>query len=79
MNAACYHLAAATGRPLWPIVFGMTLLLFFGLPFVLRNLWPSMRRRTAWLISLAVVFVYLFVMTPARVAISNILRGGQSM
>jgi hypothetical protein len=57
----------------------MTLLLFFGLPFVLRNLWPSMRRRTAWLISLAVMFVFLFVMTPARVAISNILRGGQSM
>ncbi len=79
MNAVCHLLAAATGRPLWPVVFGMTLLLFFGLPFVLRDLWPSMRRRTAWLISLAVVFVYLFVMTPARVAISNILRGGQSM
>ena len=79
MNAACQLLAAATGRPLWPIVFGMTLLLFFGLPFVLRNLWPSMRRRTAWLISLAVMFVFLFVMTPARVAFSNLLHSGRSM
>ena len=79
MNAASHLLAAASGRPLWPVVLGMTLLLLLGLPFVLRNLWPGMRRRTAWLISLAVVFVFLFIMTPARVAISNILRGGQSM
>lgn len=79
MIIAFHLLADAPARPLWPVVLGMTLLLLLGLPFVLRNLWPSMRRRTAWLISLAVVFVFLFIMTPARVAISNILRGVQSM
>ena len=79
MKAAYPLLAAASGRPLWPVVFGMTLLLLLGLPFVLRNLWPSMRRRTAWLISFAVVFVFLFVMTPARVAFSNLLHSGRSM
>lgn len=79
MNACFQILALESARPAWPVVVGMSLVLLLVLPFVIRNLWPSLRPRTVWLVSLAVVFVFVFVMTPARVAISSILRGGQPM
>jgi hypothetical protein len=79
MNDSGRLITLESARPVWPVVFGMAVMLLVGLPFVLRRLWPALRPRTAWLVSLAVVFVFLFVMTPARVAISSILRGGQPM
>lgn len=71
--------AQVAPKPLWPIVFGMSLLVLFTVPFMLRSLWPAMKRKTAWLIAMAVFLVFLLVLSPVAVAISNILRSGRTM
>jgi quinol-cytochrome oxidoreductase complex cytochrome b subunit len=71
--------APAASKPLWPVVFGMTLLVQFTLPFMLRSLWPSMKRKTAWLIATGAALVFLFVLSPVAVAISNVLRSGRTL
>lgn len=72
-------LVTATPRPLWPIVLIMTVVLALGLPFMLRVLWPNMKRQTAWLIALGVAVFFALVLAPAMVALSSNLRSGRSM
>jgi hypothetical protein len=38
-----------------------------------------MKRKTAWLISIAASLIFLLILSPVAVEISNILRSGRSM
>ncbi len=66
-------------KPLWPVVFGTTLLVQFTVPFMLRSLWPNMKRKTAWLIAIGAALVFLLVLSPVAVSISGLLRSGRGM
>jgi quinol-cytochrome oxidoreductase complex cytochrome b subunit len=89
LSAACWLLPLAThhaqpaaaqapAKPLWPVVFGMSLLVQFTLPFMLHSLWPTMRRKTAWLIATGAALVFLLVLSPVAVSISEVLRSGRT-
>ena len=71
--------AQGTPKPLWPVVFGTTLLVQFTVPFMLRSLWPTMKRKTAWLIATGAALVFLLILSPVAVSISNVLRSGRTM
>lgn len=71
--------AQAAPKPLWPVVFGMTLLVQVTFPFMLRSLWPTMKRKTAWLIAIGAALVFLLVLSPVAVSISGLLRSGRGM
>ena len=90
LSVACWLLPLATlhaepaaapvaQKPLWPVVFGTTLLVQFTVPFMLRSLWPNMKRKTAWLIATGAALVFLLILSPVAVSISNVLRSGRTM
>lgn len=79
VHAAEQTASQAASKPLWPVVFGMSLLVLLTLPFMLRLLWPSMKRKTAWLIAMGASLVFLLVLSPVAVAISSLLRGGRPL
>lgn len=90
LSVACWLLLIATlhaepaaahvaRKPLWPIVFGTTLLVQFTVPFMLRSLWPKMKRKTAWLIATGAALAFLLILSPLVVSISNVLRSGRTM
>ncbi len=66
-------------KPLWPVVLGTSLMVLFTFQLMLRLLWPTMKRKTAWLISIAASLIFLLILSPVAVEISNILRSGRSM
>lgn len=90
LSVACWLLPLATlhaepaaaqvaPKPLWPVVFGTTLLVQVTVPFMLRSLWPNMKRNKAWLIATGAALVFLLILSPVAVSISNVLRSGRTM
>ena len=71
--------AQAAPKPLWPVVFGTTLLVQFTLPFMLHRLWPNMNWKTVWLIATGAALLFLFILAPFAVSISNVLRSGRPL
>ena len=67
-------LILAQTPPIWHVVVVMTLGMVIGLPFMLRKLWPGMKPKTVWILTICLSLVFLFVMAPAMVALSSNLR-----